>query len=427
LQNDTGKTKLQGNSEEEMHYRPRHIEARLRALGSHFKGVLVTGARQVGKSTLLAHVFPEIKNITFDPVQDLYGVRKDPDLFLDNFPPPLILDEIQYVPELFPALKRRMDQNPGTGQYFLSGSQHLTLLRRLTESLAGRIAILPLGPMTPLEVMGHGDGPFWLAKYLENPSSWTHGVYDIPILPHGVFWYLWRGWLPGTLDLPDELIPDFCHSYMTTYIERDVCLQGEIRDIMEFSRFVGLVSAYTAQEINYSNLGREIGIMPRTARSWLDILKACFQWREIPAYNGNAIKRIANKPKGYLGDCGFACWLQRISSPTALATSPFLGALFETMVVNYLLTLSDTLTIPPRAWHWRTSGGAEVDLVLERDGRLFPIEIKCKTNLTGHDTRGIRAFYGTYGERVQPGLIFYAGKEVYKVSEQVTAIPWQIR
>jgi predicted AAA+ superfamily ATPase len=410
-----------------MRYRARLLEQRLLKLAAHFKGVLVTGARQVGKSTLLAHAFPRVKRVTFDPLQDLYGARRDPDLFLDNFPPPVILDEIQFAPELLPALKRRMDANPDPGQYLLSGSQQIAQLHTITESMAGRVAVVPLGPMTPQEIRGFGGEEPWLARYLETPDDPTRFIREAPSSAEGIYRTLWRGSMPGAIDLPDDLIPDYYRSYLSTYIERDIRLQGEIRDVMEFSRFVGLAAALTAQEINVSQLGREIGVSPTTTRHWLDMLASCYQWREIPAYSGNTVKRVSGKRKGYLGDSGLACWLQRISGPDALASNPLLGAAFETLLVTSLLTTASGLAMPPQAWHWRTAGGAEVDLVFERDGKLYPIEIKCVTTLGGHDTRGLHAFHETYGDKVQPGLILYAGQEVYRVSRHATAIPWNAR
>lgn len=261
---------------------------------------------------------------------------------------------------------------------------------------------------------------------MENPGDPEYFVQEVG--PAGELTrFLWRGLLPGTLELPDPLISDYFNSYVATYIERDVRLQGEIRDVMEFTRFISLAGALTGQEINASQLGRAIGVTPKTARHWLDMLSACYQWREVPAYSGSAVKRVSSKRKGYVDDCGLACWLQRISSADALAASPLLGAVFETILVNTLLNLAGVLTMPPLAWHWRTAAGAEVDLVFDRDGRLYPIEIKCKSNLTGNDARGIRAFSETYGDRVQPGLILYAGQEVYRVSECATAVPWRVR
>lgn len=407
-----------------MNYRPRHAERRLTVLAEHFRSILVTGARQVGKSTLLAHVFPDLPIITFDPHQDLHGAREDPDLFLDNFPPPVILDEVQYVPELLPALKRRIDVSSSPGQYFLSGSHQLSLMKGVTESMAGRVAILQLDTLTPQEKAGRGARPSWLERYLsrpDDPSSWFE---DVPSTPPPLYRTLWRGCLPGALDLPDEVIPDFFRSYHATYLERDVRSGGQIRELQEFDRLVALAGALSGQEVNPTQLGRDVGVTPITARRWLDVLAACHQWVEVPAFSGNTVKRVSGKRKGYVGDCGLACWLGRLSIPEALAGSPALGALFETMMVHAILAMGAALAMAPRAWHWRTTGGAEVDLVLEFDGRLHPIEMKCTSTVSGHDARGIRAFRDTYGSLVQTGLIINAGREVRRVADGVIAVPW---
>jgi len=408
-------------------YKTRNIEKRLRTMTEHFKAVLVVGARQVGKSTLLAHVFPDVKSVTFDPVQDIYGARRDPDLFLDNFPSPLVLDEIQYAPELLPALKRRMDQNPAPGQYILSGSQQLSVLRDVTESMAGRVGILRLGPMTPHEASGVGGEQPWIERYLQTPDDPASIVQGFLPVEDGFARYLWRGAMPAVIHLPDDLVPDYYRSYVETYVERDIRRQGEIRDLMEFGRFLGIAGAMTAQEINASHFGREIGVSPRTARHWLDMLAACYQWQELPAYSGNVLKRVSGKRKGYVLDSGLACWLQRISSPEALSASPLLGAVFETYVVSFLLSQVALMPSAPQAWHWRAAGGAEVDLVLERDGKLYPVEVKCKHALSGHDARGLHSFRATYPETAMPGVIIYAGKEAYRLSEHVIAIPWNVR
>ena len=405
-------------------YRIRQIQERVKTFAGHFKAVLVAGARQVGKSTLLAHVFPALKAVTFDPVQDIYGARQDPDLFLDNFPPPLILDEIQYAPEILPALKRRMDLSDEPGQYFLSGSQQLALLRDVTESMAGRVGILRLGPLTPLELCGRGGEQPWIERYLQNPADAASIVRGCLTVRGGPARFLWRGALPGVLDMPDDLVPDYYRSYVETYVERDIRRQGEIRDLMDFGRFLGVAGALSAQEINASHIGREIGVSPKTARHWLDMLSACYQWLELPAYSGNAVKRVSGKRKGLFPDSGLICWLQRISSPDALAASPQLGAVFETFVVSSLLTQTALMAMPPQSWHWRAAGGAEVDLVLERDGKLYPIEVKCKSALSGHDARGLHSFRDTYPDRAMPGVIVYAGAEAYRLSEHVTAVPW---
>lgn len=410
-----------------MNYKLRQMEGRLRKLAANFKVVLVTGARQVGKTTLLSHVFPDLKVITFDGVRDIYDVRRDPDLFLNNFPAPLILDEVQFVPELLSAIKRRVDLSETRGQYFLSGSQNLSLLKGVTESLAGRVGILQLGPFTPLELAGLGHEQPWLERYLEQPGDLSHVAKGLLPLEDSLVSYLWRGFMPGTLTISDELIPEFYRSYLETCVERDIRRQGEIREIVEFSRFLGLVGALTAQEINTTKLGREIGIAPQTARSWLNTLYACYHWQELAPYHGNTIKRVAGKRKGFLSDSGLACWLQRISSPDALAASPLLGAIFESFVLSSLHSQVFAAAFAPQTWHWRTSGGAEVDLVLEKDGHLYPIEIKCKSQISRHDARGIESFRETYPDRSMPGIVVYAGTEAYRVTDNVIAIPWRCR
>lgn len=408
-----------------MRYRPRHAEARLRQLAAHFKAVLVVGARQVGKSTLLRHTFPDLPAVVFDPVQDLYGARRDPDLFLDTFRPPLVLDEVQFAPELLPALKRRLDREEQPGRYLLTGSQNLAVLRGVAESMAGRVAVLPLEGLTLLEQAGRGAETGWLPRYLADPEGFVAAPPGERGDPPPLATILWRGGLPGLLDLPDDLVPDYLRSYVQTYVERDVRTMGDIRDLAAFGRFLALQAALTAQELNDSQAGREVGVAPATARAWRDLLAHTYQWREVFPYSGNAVKRVSGRRKGYLGDVGLAAQLQRLSSPAALAVSPLLGALFETWVANEVQRHASLLAVPPLVWHWRTKGGAEVDLVLERDGRLFPVEVKAKTNPDGHDARGLRAFRDTYGpERVAPALLVHAGRQTFRLDERTLALSW---
>jgi uncharacterized protein len=413
---------MTANEDSVMLYHVRHAESRLSRFYESFKIVLVTGARQVGKSTLLAHCLPEVKTVVFDPLQDLYGARRDPDMFLDNFPSPLILDEVQYAPELLPALKRRVDRSSRTGQYFLTGSQNLAVLSTVAESLAGRVGILKLEGMTLAELANQPRAQSWLGAYLGDPDS----LLDSGTTVSGpLSRYIWRGGLPGLLELRDDVVTDYFSSYVQTYLERDIRTLADVRDLADFGRFLGLCSSFTAQEINDSKLGRKLGMSQTTARRWRDTLVHSYQWRELAPYHGNTIKRVSGKRKGLLCDTGLACYLQRVSSPEGLLASPYLGALFETWAINQIIGQFITLPIAPQAYHWRTSGGAEVDLILELDGYLHPIEIKCKTVLSGHDTRGLRAFRETYpGDRIKTGLIIYAGTELYRIGPQTIAVPW---
>ncbi|MBT3378160.1 MAG: ATP-binding protein [Lentisphaerae bacterium] len=408
-----------------MNYRTRHMEPKLESYSGFFKTVLVVGARQVGKSSLLAHQFPEMKGFVFDAVQDVHGVRRDPDLFLDNFPPPLILDEIQHVPELLSAIKRRVDRHTGSGQYIMTGSQNLSVLRQVSESLAGRVGILHLDGMTPAEMAGNVQKPGWLEKYLEAPAECWGDVECLDGPTGGTAHFLWRGTLPGLLDADNAIIPGYMHSYVETYVARDVRVIGNIGDLSDFGRFLRLSAALSGREINTAQLGRDIGVNPKTARNWLNTLIHSYQWLELPAYHGDTIKRISRKPKGYLRDTGLICHLMGISTPEALSAHPALGSIFESWAACWIVRLSEQLPSPPILYHWRSDGGGEVDIVLERDGYLYPIEVKCATTLTRHDTRGIRAFRNTYGsDRVKTGIVIYAGQEPRPISDIAIALPW---
>ena len=345
----------------------------------------------------------------------------------------MILDEIQYAPELLPVIKRRLDQNQQAGQYFLTGSQNLSLIKNISESLAGRVIVLELEPMSLSERLGgvqRGE-KCWLEAILDARQ-------DIPELKgyqrirhdrmtESLFSVLWRGGYPRVLDLDDSFLGDVFRSYVQTYVERDIRMIAEVSDQQMFSRFLGLCAALTAQEINFSQLGRDIGVTPQTAGRWLSILKATYLWVEIPAYSGNTIKRLSEKPKGYLADTGLTCYLQRISSPPALSAHPLLGALFETHVVLDIRHHFACLNVPPQCYQWRTYAGAEVDLILERDGIFWPVEIKCKTTIAKQDIRGIMAFRQTYPFlRWGPGLVIAPVNEVMYLPERIVVIPYDI-
>ncbi len=420
LQFKSGSFKLQG-----MDYYPRHLESIILRLKSRFKIILILGARQVGKSTLLAHLLPEAKMVVFDPLEDLYHARKDPDLFLNSFPAPLILDEVQYAPELLSALKRRVDQSEAKGQYFLTGSQNLAILKNVAESMAGRVGVLHLDTMTPLELLKRGTETGWLPTYLENPEEFLHRSSSVLTELPSLIRTLWRGSLPGLLGWDDHDIPVFYKSYLSTYVDRDVRSLENIQDLNSFDRFMGLISMLTGQELNLSQIGREVGVSPPTAQKWLNLLTYTYQWLELPPFFNNTIKRLSGKKKGFFKDTGLACYRQRISSPDALAISPQLGSLFETWVINHIHQQFVHLAVPPNAYHWRTAGGAEVDLILERDGKLFPIEIKCKTNPNRGDTSGLTAFRKTYRDHpVMQGLVIHAGSACFALDEWTIAMPW---
>lgn len=406
----------------------RTLTNKLYKLAESFPVVVISGARQVGKSTLLQNTLGmEAEIFVFDPVVDIENARQDPELFLNNHPPPLILDEIQYAPELVASIKRRIDLNRAPGQYILTGSQQWGVMKSMSESLAGRAVFLDLDSFCLLEISQSDSIIPWIARWLDSPDKFLS--LSQSRLTHKITLYeqLWRGFLPEAQFLATEVIPNFLDAYQRTYIERDVRLLAEVSDLQLFGRFLRLISALTAQEINHSQLGRELGMTPQTARRWLDILKATFQWFEIPAYSGNLIKRVSNKPKGYIADTGLACSTQAISSPKAIGGHPLWGALFETAVAAELRKQTAFLSPMPNFYHWRAYSGAEVDIILEYNGIFHPIEIKAKTNPSRRDTMGISAFRKKYSQlKIAKGLVIAPCSGIIQLSEYDHAVPWDL-
>lgn len=409
-------------------YKTRFLTSRLQHLAANFPVVVLSGARQVGKTTLLQHVFGgQAEIVVFDPVQDIGNARQDPDLFLDNHPPPVILDEVQFVPQLVAALKRRVDRQRQPGQYLLTGSQQWHVLRTLAESLAGRAVFLDLEGFCLGEMAGAEPSSAWLPAWLEDPVGFMAQRRARLAPVSSPYERVWRGSLPDATTLPLDTLADFWGAYFRTYVERDVRLLTEVSDWHAFGRFVRLAAALTGQEINSSHLGRELGITPQTARRWLDLLVATFQWFEVPAFSGNAVKRVSGKAKGYLADTGLACWAQAISAPAALGGHPLWGHLFESFVAGELRKQLALLSPAPRLHHWRSAGGAEVDLLLERDGRFFPIEVKGKTKVSRSDARGITAFREAYPKlEVAPGLVVCLCERVEWLNGSEAALPWDL-
>ena len=405
-------------------YHSRLVENRLQEVFQYFKVILLLGARQVGKSTLLQRLYPNYPYYVFDPVQDLFQVRSDPDLFLKSLQLPVILDEVQYVPELLPSIKRFVDQKQEKGQFLLTGSQNFAVKKNIKESLAGRVGILNLWGMTILEQYDQSKSLPWLRAWIEQ---------DIDRLKNGkiiqnvdVHRAIWRGGFPGTIDFPEHMMADYFNSYLQTYIERDIRSLSDIDDLQLFSRFVQLRAALTAQEINHSKVSKELGVAMMTGQKWLGHLQNTYLWHEIPSFSRNAAKRITRRAKGYFADTGLACYLMRITSKETLLGHPQRGALFETLGVNDIVGMASVMREQPAFHHWRTNGGAEVDLILEINGTLFPIEFKCATSVSKNDLRGINAFSKDYGhiEKIAPGLVIYAGEYFRQISETAYALPW---
>jgi hypothetical protein len=310
------------------------------------------------------------------------------------------------VPELLAAMKRVVDKRPEHGQYLLTGSQHLSVLRSVPETLAGRVGIIELENMSFYEE--HEETTNWVQTYLDEPRQIFErfkGILSDTVLMRD----LWRGSFPGLIDKPDRAIFDFFRSYVTTYVERDVRLVEDIENLSLYVRLMGLLAALTAHR-------------------WLQTLHYTYQWREVWPYSGNLIKRVSKKRKGYMRDTGMICYLQRIPSHEALLGHPLLGPLFETFCVNTIFKLLAGLPFEVNVYHWRSAHGAEVDLLLEYNNTFYPIEFKCKASLNRYDARGLQSFREAYPElNIREALILYTGSIPYWVDNQTLAWPWNAK
>lgn len=408
--------------------RKRLLNSRVELLAKHFPVIAITGARQVGKTTFLKELFgPDFGYVVFKQGQGLGLSQDDPDLFLKNYSTPLILDEIQYVPELVASIKVAVDEDRKPGMYFLTGSQQWSVIKSMSESLAGRVAILNMDGLCVAELAGVEHSQPWLSYYLDDPEGFLKQNKNKPVLERTLFDQLWRGFLPFAQDLPEGAVGEFHQAYYDTYVSRDIRSMAEVEDWKLFRRFVQMLAAMSSQEVNYSQLGRDIGITPQTAIRWTQLLDATFQWFEINAFSRNTLKRLSKKTKGYMSDTGALCFLQGIASPTTLGGHPLWGPVFETAVVGELRKQIHAMEKKPLMYHWRAHSGAEVDLLLERDGRFYLIEIKGKTNPTRGDTTGMSAFRKTYPDLdIAPGLVIGACDHVFPLSKDDWAMPWNL-
>jgi len=417
-------------------YIQRSLTNKLKYFIKYFPAIAITGARQVGKSTWLKEVLgQEAMTVVFDPIVDLGNARQDPELFLRSRKASLkpgqkfiILDEIQYVPQLIPVLKRMIDEDRAPGQYILTGSQQWEVMKSLADSLAGRVAFLDLEGFNLSEIAQEPAQTSWLDAWMRNPEEFVREGHARLALRQSVFETLWRGFLPEVQFLPTDLCSPFFAGYLRTYIERDVRQLADVNDLEIFGRFVRLCTALSGQEVNYSQLGRDLGITPQTSRRWLQILKSTFQWFEVDAFSQNSLKKISSKPKGYISDTGFLCFSQAISSPDALSGHPLLGSIFETAVAAELRKQIVLMNSPVHLYHWRSHSGAEVDFILERDGQYFPIEVKAKSNPSKRDAAGIESFRLAYPHlKISNGMVISPSQEIIPLSQRDWAISWDMR
>ena len=351
----------------------RMIQAKLRSISNTFPILVLTGPRQVGKTTLLkAMAEPGRKYIALDNPTDRAFAKSEPELFLQRYSPPVIIDEVQYVPELFDYIKVHADANRKCGDYWLTGSQTFHLMKNVTESLAGRAGIIRMLGLSGSEIDATGFGPFQvdpqaLIQRLNTAKRLT--------LPE-VFGRIFKGSFPRLYENPDVDRKLFYESYLETYISRDVKDLTQVADELSFLRFINVTAARTATNVNYETLANETGISAPTAKQWLSVLVSSGLVALIPPYANNALKRTIKAPRMYFLDTGLCAYLTRMNSPEFLEGSAMDGAFFETWVVSeiYKSYLNDGER--PPLYFYRDQNKKEIDLIIHQNNTVSPIEIK---------------------------------------------------
>lgn len=365
-------------------YLPRFLEQAVLRMHATFKVLYVGGPRQVGKTTMLKHLAKErgMRVITLDDPELLAQAKTDPGGLLDAHPSPLFIDEVQYAPELFPEIKRRVDVQERYGQYWLSGSQQFALMEGLQESLAGRVGIVDL--------LGFSSAEIRRTAFQKQPFLPTRpAALSVERSSRSIFSRIWRGSFPRRHVTPHVDPKDFYDSYIRTYIDRDVRRFHGIQKATEFHRFLQICAARTGQILNITDLARDADISPHAAREWLAILEQTMHIHLLRPYHTSRIKRLVKAPKLYFLDTGLAAHLTHWLSPEQLEAGAMAGAFFETHVVTEILKSHLFRGRRPLLWFFRDHQGHEVDLVIEEDRFLFPVEVKNAKRVRNEDLHGI--------------------------------------
>ena len=403
-------------------YRRREAEATLLSLMGQFKVVLVTGARQVGKTTMLQHVLPEdFRYVTLDDPRAGVLAREDPVLFFDANRLPVAVDEVQRVPELFQQVKFLVDQSPEVGRVVLTGSQTFQLMQGVSESLAGRVAILEMTGMSLRELTGCGGrGPYVPSEVGDDGRCESPEGLDLWATIH-------RGSMPRLMD-PSVSWDAFYTGYVRTYLERDVRDLITVKDEASFYHFLVACAARTGRLVNHSALARDAGVDTKTAQSWLSVLQASGVVRLLRPFWSNATKRLTKTPKLYFTDTGLACHLLGWSSPETLRRGAMAGHVFETFVVGEVVKSYLNAGGDARNVHfYRDARQREIDLIIQEGRVLHPVEIKTSATVTREAAAGFSVLADVGDDDFGAGAVICQTRDPYPWTATVKAVPvWSI-
>ena len=399
------------------HFLKRAVQVHLETHLEVMPVVVVTGARQTGKSTLTQRLAPGPRRFTtLDDLDAFDAAQRDPDSLLGG-PDPITLDEIQRAPDLLRAIKRHVDNNRTPGRFLLTGSANLALMAQVSESLAGRASYLTLWPMTRREQLGLGRTGIWEDLLSVPDSAWQEVVTEQTPYPEDWRVAARRGGFP---DPAVHIESDAGRSiwfdgYIQTYLERDLATLSSVASLVDFRRLARAACLRVGQIVNQTEMGRDTSIPQPTVHRYLNLLETSYLLLRLPAYAVNKTKRLVKSPKLFWCDTGLAL---RIA-----ATDPA-PAHLENLVLCHLLAWRDSRADPAEITYWRTTTGDEVDFVVETPDALLPIEVKATANPRLRDTVRLRTFRKEYPDKARAGLLLHNGETVEWLAPDVLATPW---
>ncbi len=386
---------------------------------------LITGARQVGKSTLCYEIKKEygFNYVSLDDRRERAQAISDPELFLKMHNWPLIIDEVQYAPALFDVIesivnKQKLETGKNNGMFILTGSQAYELMKGVTESMAGRVSIIRMSPLSASEIYNKDESKFEI-----NPISNNKRILNYHIEVNELFKLIVRGMYPELYDNKEISSDSFYSNYVDTYIERDVSQLINIKDKMKFQNFMEILASLTGQELVYDTIAKAIGVKVNTIKSWISILMAGEIIYLLEPYNElSVVKRIVRRPKIYFNDTGLACYLARLNNDENLKRSAFAGSFFETYVVNEIKKSYRNNGIKENFYYYRDSNQNEIDLIILENSMLHFVECKAGVSYNKSDIKGFKYLKDS---KYQIGLscIICNTDSIYTIEENVYALP----
>ena len=403
-----------------MSYIKRNIEITIEKAAKMFPAVLVTGARQVGKTTVLKHNIKDIPYLTLDDPIILQSALEEPGSFFKTMPPPVIIDEIQYAPNLFTYIKMIADDSGKKGQFYLTGSQQFMMMKNVSESLAGRIGIINLLGLSLREIKGVDFNEAFVPTidYIDKRRS------TVQRLNYKEIWeYIHKGFMPAMhVDNPDWQM--FYASYTKTYIERDVRDLTQVGDELKFIKFMTAVASRTSQMLNLTSVANEVGISVPTADRWLSVLISSNIVYLLKPYYNNIMKRAVKTPKLFFLDTGLAAYLRKWNSPDVIEAGAMSGAFFETFVVAEILkSYYNAGVLEPSIYYYRDKDAKEIDIIIEESGTLYPVEIKKTSNPGKEHIENFSVLEKVKDINIGTGCVICMYENIININEKNISMP----